>query len=128
MGCCEFCHEEYKHRPQVKNPRACAKPECQKLRQQANEREWRDRNPGFWDAEYHEAQRDVRRKRIQAIAEILKRCLQVGRDLLGLQFGAADLGDFLERSLLELGVRQINKFWNAGIVKESRGLDAVLAP
>ena len=111
MRCCEFCHDEFESRPQVKKPRACGKPECQRLRQRANERTWHERNPMYSDAKYHEDQRRLRKSRIQRLAVTLQRCLQVGRDLLGLTLAADKFAEILEVFLLRLGVRQINKFW-----------------
>jgi hypothetical protein len=126
MHACEFCLTNFECRPQVKSPRACLKPECQRLRQRANEREWRDSNPKYLDKKYHQCQREGREKRIVAITEALKRCLSVGRDLLGLKFKADEIATFLKRWLLDLGMRQINKFWSGEIQRESTNLEGGL--
>ena len=127
MHACEFCLSKFDCRPQVKNPRACLKPDCQRLRQRANEREWHERNPKYLDNEYHRSQREVRLKRILAITTLLKKCMSIGRDLLGIRFNADEIAAFLERWLLDLGLRQINKFWTEEIVNESTNLDRGLA-
>ena len=66
--------------------------------------------------------RESRGKRIREIAAVLKKCLSVGRDLLGMKFKAEEIASFLERRLLRLGVRQINKFWTDEIQSESTNL------
>ena len=40
MSTCKFCNTSFSARPQVKNPQACSKKECQKLRQRKNEKDW----------------------------------------------------------------------------------------
>jgi hypothetical protein len=122
---CEFCHCEFEGRPQVKHPRACPKPECQRLRQRTNEREWRERHEGYADARYHSIRRDQRKQRIEAIVEILTKCLSVGKDLLGMKIATEEFKHFLAQFLLRLGVRQINKFWPSENIDESNILRGV---
>ena len=128
MHTCEFCLSKFDCRPQVKNPRACLKPECQRQRQRANEREWKERNPKYLNAKYHQAKREVREKRIQQVAAVLKKCLSIGRDLLGRTFELERIAAFLERWLLDLGMRQINQFWTDEIQNESANLAGGLLP
>lgn len=45
---CKICQKEFipsKYRP---NQKVCSQPECQRLRQISNEREWRLRNPDYF--------------------------------------------------------------------------------
>ena len=126
MRSCEFCHCEFEHRPQVKSPRACLSLECQRSRQRANEREWRERHPGYADAKYHKIRRQQRAGKIKSTAAALMKCVRVGRELLGIDLAVDVFRDFLERFLFELGVRQINKFCVNEIFDESAGLGGAL--
>jgi hypothetical protein len=126
MHCCKFCLSEFDARPQVKNPRACLKPECQLKRQRANEREWRERHPALRGTRYHAIRRAQRTIRIQAAATTIKRCLQVGVDLMGVRISVGEFSQILENFLLDLGVRQINKFWDFENVDEIASLDSFL--
>ncbi len=122
---CEFCHCQFASRPQVKRPRACPEPECQRRRQRTNEREWRERHVGYADAKYHSVRREQRHRRIGAILEVLMKCISVGKDLLGMKIITEEFKEFLARFLLQLGVRQINKFWPVENVDASSGLSTV---
>jgi hypothetical protein len=111
---CEFCHDRYFARPQVKNPRACGKPSCQAARQRANEREWREKNISRYSADYFRKWRKNAHKRrrwlIERISEALKVGLTFGNEHdLDLGFIVAVFHDFLNR----LGMRSVNKFCKA---------------
>ena len=108
MHCCEFCHTHFSCRPQVKNPRACSN--CQVERQRTNKREWHEKHTHFNDA-YHGIRRKQREQKILKFVSILIECLRVGQRLSGLKFDSQKFSLILEVHLLELGVRQINKFW-----------------
>ena len=122
MHCCEFCLVEYEVRPQVKKPRACQKPECQGKRQRLNEREWRDRHRGLYDANYYEVMRERRTERIQSIATSFQKCIQIGVNLTGMDLRMVEFRVVFERFLLRLGVRQINKFWVIDNLHDFAGL------
>lgn len=122
VHCCEFCLTDYEARPQVKNPRACQKPECQCARQRANEREWRVRHPGLYETQYHAVQRQKRIRQIQSIALIFQKCFQMGASLSGVRVGMVEFSKIFEGFLLGLGVRQINKFWK---VEDGRNFQAL---
>jgi hypothetical protein len=118
---CEFCRTDFLSRPQVKNPRACEN--CQSLRQRANEREWHERQSKFSDR-YHQLRRGQRLKLIEALTKVLMECLSVGGRLLGTPLNLEKLCEVLTRFLVELGVRQINKFCdleNVGHLKRLSG-------
>ena len=66
MHMCNYCHTPFSPRPQVKNPKACPKGDCQKARQRGNEKHWRERNKVHYPKDYYELQRC---KRAQAISE-----------------------------------------------------------
>ena len=112
MHHCEFCLAEFQSRPQVKNPRACQRPECQLQRQRLNEREWRKRHPEPSGGRYHAIRREQRAQRIVALSITIRKCFQVGRDLLGLRFDVEEFSSFLDEMLFNLGVRRISKFWS----------------
>jgi len=100
-------------RPQVKNPRACNK--CQGKRQQANEREWRERNKQHLpNKHYHRLRRLLRIKKLKDLAAYLSHCLEVGMrfaNLKGLEtVGLKDLAEYFSQFLHNLGIRAANKF------------------
>ena len=123
MDICEFCHTQYHSRPQVKKPRAC--PRCQKRRQQANEKAWKQRNLGLYDGEYHRAQREVRLRKLRLKIEAWIRCMEVGGTFLGVAAFAATMRDELVSTLLKLiaglGFRRANKFWPIEIPNQMAG-------
>lgn len=122
MKCCEFCLSEFHPRPQVKNPRACQRLECQKLRQIQNEKEWRSRNPDYPGEKYYEINRSQRRRHIRCVVQSMLRCFEVGGKLFGLQIIMEEFSQVLEGFLLGLGVRRINKFWSSTNMSSSDGL------
>ncbi len=112
MQDCEFCHSQFKPRPQVKSPRACGKQECQRERQRENEKAWHSRNPGIYDGKYHSVKRRERLQELRKIAGRLKECLAVGATMLGVTVDEGQILLILERFLLGLGIRTANKFCN----------------
>lgn len=111
---CEFCGSQYCPRAQVKNPRACSKPECQAARQRANELEWHRKNPDRYGKEYYKRWRKNAHKRRLDLQKSLTKALKVGLSLNGsldheLQAMTGLVSDFLD----SLGIRQINKFCTA---------------
>jgi len=112
MCTCEFCNSEFSPRPQVKKPRAC--PNCQRLRQRANEKAWREKNLGCYDGKYHSAKRDGRKAAIQEKVTDLLRCIEVGGTLLGVPF-TKEIRDSFQGIFLKfmftLGIRIVNKVW-----------------
>ena len=111
MHCCEFCNTLFKARPQVKHPRACKN--CQKKRQMANEKAWRERNKKLYDNKYHQIKKIHRNHYINDITKKITECIQVGRTFLNIDFNPKTLHEYLLKLFQTLGVRQINKFWNA---------------
>ena len=96
-------------RPQAKRPRACRN--CQKLRQKANEKDWRERNPGIYDANYHTIKKKVREARIEEISIKATACLSRGALLVGLCIDSLKIGAKILKLLLFVGLREINKLW-----------------
>ncbi|HLE12044.1 MAG: hypothetical protein A2504_05955 [Bdellovibrionales bacterium RIFOXYD12_FULL_39_22] len=84
MCTCEFCNTEFTPRPQVKNPRACNNNPCQRLRQAANEREWRQLNDHLNSKEYHQIRRNQRIDKIKKINAVVIKSLSIGAEFLGL--------------------------------------------
>jgi hypothetical protein len=113
MHKCEFCHTEFQPRPQVKRPRACVS--CQDKRQRSNEYDWRMRNPQYSSAEYHELMREKRKKCLKEAAERLVKCIEVGRDFLGVSLRMDGIEIVLAEFLASLGVRRLNKLWDLQI-------------
>ena len=126
MHCCEFCLSEYTARPQVINPRACQKLECQLSRQRLNERDWRLRHPELRGTRYHSVRRQQRLQRILMMATILQQCLQIGVDLLGIKIGIVPFSEDLKKFLLNIGVRRINKFWKFEDVNDLADLNGAV--
>jgi hypothetical protein len=117
MCICEFCHTEYTPRPQVKKPRACAK--CQPLRQDANEKAWKDKNVGLYNGEYHRVRRSGRTRKLRSKVEGWLRCMEVGGTLLGVSAfqteTRAELASAFLKFLSRLGISHANKFWPSEI-------------
>lgn len=111
MRNCEFCHTEFYPRPQVKKPRAC--PCCQVQRQRSNEKDWRNRNPKYSMAMYHEIMRRKRERKIRAVTEALSDCIKVGREMSGLKFESKELAALLSEFIVGLGVRRLNSLLGA---------------
>lgn len=109
MHKCEFCHSKFTPRPQVKNARACGKKVCQKARQKANEEAWHSRNPGIYDAKYHQVKRRDRLRRMSEIVTRFSKCLETGATLLGEEFELKAIAILLTRFFLKLGIRFTNK-------------------
>jgi len=110
---CEFCGISFEPRPQVKNPRACDHPNCQFARQRANEREWHEKHKEAFDASYHRACRRRRGSFLAEAARSLVRALAKGIEILGLRVDLNVFARLLIEYMGSLGVRRVNKFWNA---------------
>ena len=113
---CKYCFTIYEPRPQVKNPQACKKEECQRARQRDNEKAWRERNKAHYEKDYFEQQRAERDGLIQAMVANVVRCIEVGRDFLSETsklegFNLDKFKDALEYFFSALGIRKTNKFW-----------------
>lgn len=112
MCTCEFCSTEFEPRPQVKNPKACQ--DCQKARQRANEKAWRNKHLGIYNGKYHQVKRECRKAALKTKVKDLVKCVEVGGTLLGLIITKEireSLGDILLKFLSCLGIRYANKFW-----------------
>ncbi len=112
MRNCEFCNATFQPRPQVKRPRACASPECQKKRQSRNEKDWRDRH-GEDSAPFDfKAWRSEKKKRLEHLAKDLSDLLKKGATFMGRGLFDQDLlGEILLQGLYKLGLRAANKLW-----------------
>lgn len=109
MDNCQFCHNQYQSRPQVKKPRACTN--CQEYRQRSNEKDWRIRNPKYSCPLYHKLRRQERIRKLKAAAASLLKCLKVGKEMMGMTLAMDVFEMLLEDFLLGLGIRRVNKFW-----------------
>jgi len=110
---CEFCPTEYEPRPQVKNPRACPNAKCQQKRQGTNEKAWRERHTHLSGGEYHRVRRKQRRRKLEAIAVLILKCLEVGARFLNQRLDREGLSVFFTEFLSELGIRRANKLWRS---------------
>ena len=119
---CEFCSVTFHPRPQVKKPRACGRPDCQRKRQRSNELAWRERNGTLSDPKYHRAQKQVRLKRLQQLAEVFSRCFKTGALFLNETLSSVPIQGLLLEFLLALGVRRINKVWPEAFVQALSGV------
>lgn len=106
---CNYCHAIYTPRPQVKNPKACNKPICQKKRQSANELDWQRKNKNLYDKKYHQIKRSKRLKEVDLIVNIIWQSL-----LTGLRFHGFSLNSnahFFTQIIASIGLRQLNKLY-----------------
>lgn len=110
---CNYYNNIYQPRSQVKNPQACGKEQCQKLRQRDNERKWHQHNQGLYDKKYHQVKRIVRNNTITSIATQLIEALSIG-----LRFEGKELCDplILNQYICTLGIRILNKLWRPLII------------
>jgi hypothetical protein len=112
MCTCEFCNTEFEPRPQVKNPRACSN--CQKARQRANEKSWRNKHLGLYDGKYHQVKRECRKAAIKTKVKDLIKCVEVGGTLLGIAITKEIQESFCDiflKFFASLGIRRANKVW-----------------
>ena len=112
MNKCEFCNDIFKPRPQVKNPRACDKPECQQKRQSLNEKEWREKNQGLYDGKYHSVKRVERKKTLDKLSDQVFQCIKVGKEFLNQKLNLELVNVFLVDFFHNLGIRCANKLWS----------------
>lgn len=118
MRTCIFCNTEYLPRAQVKNPKACSNPDCQKKRQGLNEKEWRERNKPLNNKKYHQVRRLQRLHKLSNLAAYIARCLKTGMDMINLGQALPSLHkltSWIHPFLQEMGIRSANKFWNLEI-------------
>lgn len=108
---CEFCHTSFCPRPQVKRPRACK--DCQGLRQQANELDWRERNPNIFDEKYHAIKKKEREATLAEFSKLAVKYLSTGALLVGVSINIEKVGPKILELFLSIGIREINKLWPA---------------
>ena len=113
MHKCDYCNTIYQPRPQVKNPKACPKVKCQKLRQRSNEKSWKLNNKAFYGKDYYEAQKEKRSKVISEKVNETISCLSVGSKFLNKDFNEENFQELLFHFYTRLGVRSINKLWSS---------------
>lgn len=124
MKNCEFCLSEFEPRPQVKNPRACKHQSCQRQRQRANEKEWRNLQVGYPGENYYQIRKLQRKKRITDVVQSLIKCFEAGRKFFGVDILMEEFSQILEAALFRIGVRRINKFWQAESFINSNHLES----
>ncbi len=112
IAICSFCNSKYEVRPQVKNPIACKKKECQFKRQRKNEKDWRLRNQGLYDAKYHKIQRQERKKKLKVMSEEILKMIKIGQVYLGEKLNLVLMHEVLEKFIYNFGIRHANKLWN----------------
>lgn len=113
MKKCKYCNKQYTPRPQVKNPIACNDPKCQKKRQSDNEKSWHQRNKEKFDSRYHQRKRKSRYKKMISVLKKITQIISVGSKFLGAPINLNHFESLMLKFLKPLGIRQINKFWNA---------------
>ncbi|MBF0360978.1 MAG: hypothetical protein HQK49_08200 [Oligoflexia bacterium] len=111
MHKCKYCNTSYYPRPQVKNPQACNKEECQRARQRDNEKHWREQNKTHYSKDYFEIQKDKRKKTITEKTNEIFNCLEVGKNMLNKNINLNIFREYFEQKFLQLGIRLINKLW-----------------
>jgi hypothetical protein len=105
---CKYCHDTYQARPQVKNPQACNKSQCQKLRQANNEKLWRQKNQNLYDKKYHRIKKSVRDSQVKKIVAELIESFMTGLRFKGKMFSETHI---LYQFFNSLGIRFLNKFY-----------------
>ncbi len=126
MHCCEFCHNQFTPRKQVKKPRACFDKNCQILRQRANEKAWKQKHIDQYDKEYHDIQRAKRLKEIETILKSILEFLNAGAKLFGKKINFDHFKVHFAAYFLRLGIRKINKFWNVEDVFNLGNIEATI--
>lgn len=110
---CEFCPASFRPRPQVKNPRACERSECQRRRQRSNELSWRQRNSTASDPKYHRLRKQARLGQLRRVSLLIGRCFNTGARFLGESMSLDPVQALFLQFLVSLGIRKINKLWPA---------------
>lgn len=123
MHKCEFCNTIFTPRSQTKNPRACKNESCQKQRQYANEKEWRQKNKHLSDSKYHQIRRQQRQQKINTLIKSFLYCFEIGKNFLNLPFSTDAFFRFFQNTISKLGIRSINKFWNFDIINNFNDLN-----
>jgi len=108
---CEFCGVSFKPRSQVKKPRACAQPVCQKKRQRSNELACRQKDGPQRDSDYHRVCKAVRLQKLKEISKRVTACIHTGAIYLKEKVLDEFLQDFFLQFLIGVGIRKVNKFW-----------------
>jgi hypothetical protein len=70
------------------------------------------RNRQYSSAEYHGLMREKRKKALKEAADRLAKCIEVGRDFLGMSVRMDGIEIVLAEFLASLGIRRLNKLWN----------------
>lgn len=112
MHYCEFCSTPFTPRPQTKNPRACNKDSCQKARQKANQKEWRECNRDCYNKRDHYNYRANRNKLIQEIISFFVEALTIGAHFKNYQINFELIKPHIHKFLFQVGIREIKKLWS----------------
>lgn len=107
MHQCEFCNVMFQPRPQVKHPRACR--DCQKKRQQANEKAWHSKHKTGFDCKYHQNQKRIRMQSLREHVQKVTRWIEIGMTYVGQAVNLELLTDYLVKFFIDLGIRRANK-------------------
>ena len=109
MHQCNFCHDMFMSRPQVKEAKACSK--CQGLRRRANQKAWHSKHKTGFDRDYHRLQRDHRNKQLKALCCVLCDALKIGLRFQGKQLNSPFADDLFLTFLEKIGIRRANNLW-----------------
>jgi hypothetical protein len=112
MKTCQYCQTIFQPRAQVKNPKACSSPSCQRKRQRDNERCWHDMQRGRYDSKYHKNKKKQRFQRITSFTRNFLAALRIGTSLLELRLDLSRIETEIVNLFSQLGIRAINKLWS----------------
>ena len=114
MCICKYCNTSYSPRAQVKNPKACNKRECQEKRQRENEKNWHEKHNDLYskNKKYHQEKRVYRHERINEIIKLFMKALLAGLTFCNEKIDRSTFDSLIINYFRDLGIRQINKFWN----------------
>lgn len=112
MHLCIYCKCKFNSRPQVKNPKACLKPACQKKRQRDNERLWHENQRHKFDKKYHNKRRKERKSALSGMLDKIVSAIKIGFTFTAQGFDTDLFQVMLGKFLSAMGLRRANKLWS----------------
>lgn len=112
MHQCTYCNCKFNSRPQVKDPKACLSPKCQKQRQRDNERLWHEKRRHKFDKKYHDKKRKARKSALSGMLDKIVGAVKIGFTFNAQGFDTDLFQVMLSQFLLVMGLRRANKLWS----------------
>jgi hypothetical protein len=111
MRTCKYCNNDFRPRPQVKNPKACLSAICQKKRQRDNEKAWKIRHLKEYDRHYYSDQKQKRILLLKNKSAEFFNALTAGFRFLKIEISEVPLKHYWDLFFMGLGIRVVNKLW-----------------